>query len=202
MAEQPERVLRTDDIAGRIVHEYDGIEEADNQLPLWWLTLFFAAIVFGVAYWFAFHEYGLGQLPGQAYAVAKAEKQARAERQARALAAQAGGVGLEALGSDLSLVSAGEATFKVSCSPCHGMSAEGNIGPNLTDNAWIHGGAAEDMQQVINEGVAAKGMPAWGTTLGPVAVQQLVAYLVSIRDQNVPGKPPQGEPYVPDGASQ
>lgn len=190
-----ERVLRTDAIQGAIVHEYDGIEEADNQLPIWWLVVFFAAIGFGVAYWFAHHEYGMAQLPGEEYARAMAEKQAVEERRARALEAKLGGQGMEALAQDTGLVSAGSATFAASCVACHGQKAEGTIGPNLTDEFWIHGGSAEAIQQVIGQGVAAKGMPAWAGVLGPVAVSQVTAFVLSLRNTNAPGKAPQGERY-------
>ena len=188
-------VVRTDAIAGDIVHVYDGIEEADNQLPMWWLVLFFSAVVFAVAYWFTYHEYGLAPLPGEAYAVAKAAKLKEQEHQAAILARKADSGGLDSLAEDPALVAAGQGKFAGACAPCHGANAEGNIGPNLTDDAWLHGGSAEDIQAVIRDGVAAKGMPAWGATLGPVAVQELTAYLLSIRGTNVPGKEPQGEPY-------
>ena len=193
---EPKEVIRRDAIAGDVIHEYDGIEEADNQLPLWWLILFFGTIVFGVAYWFAFHEYGTGRLPLAAYAEAKTQHEHLAEREARALARKTAAQGLSSLAEDASTVAAGTAAFQVTCAACHGMKAEGNIGPNLTDDAWIHGGSAEDIQKIINEGVAAKGMPAWGPSLGAVTVQQLTAYVLSLRGSNVPGKAPQGEPYV------
>lgn len=190
-------VIRTDAIQGDILHEYDGIEEADNQLPIWWLTLFFGAIVFGVAYWFAFHEYGMGELPGEQYAEAKKAIEEREAKKARALAAKAGDKGVAALADDPATVQAGAGVFAGTCVACHGANAAGNIGPNLTDNFWIHGGTAEDIQKVISEGVAAKGMPAWGPTLGPLAVQQVTAYVLTLRGTNVAGKEPQGEPYEP-----
>ena len=31
-------------------HDYDGIKELDNNLPPWWVYLFYACIVFGVVY--------------------------------------------------------------------------------------------------------------------------------------------------------
>ena len=37
---------RTDEIQGEILHVYDDIEEADNNLPTWWLLTFYGAIAF------------------------------------------------------------------------------------------------------------------------------------------------------------
>ena len=71
-------------------------------------------------------------------------------------------------------------------------------GPNLTDSAWIHGGAPLQIHTTITNGVVEKGMLAWGPILGPTKVQQVAAYVLSIRDTNVDGgKEPQGA--VPAG---
>ena len=48
---------------GEILHVYDDIEEADNNLPTWWLLTFYGAVVFGLVYWFYFHEYAIGGAP-------------------------------------------------------------------------------------------------------------------------------------------
>lgn len=190
--------IRHDSIQGAIVHEYDGIEEADNQLPLWWLMLFFFAIVFGIGYWFSFHRYGLGDLPGAEYAVAKERLEFEAEERAKELASRTGG-GLESLASDPGSVSAGRGLFAIHCVACHGPKGQGQIGPNLTDGFWIHSGDAESVHQVIEKGVLEKGMPAWGPVVGPLGAQQLTAFVLSMRGTNVEGKEPQGEPWQPEG---
>ncbi len=127
---EPARAGRVDAIQGEIKHVYDGIEEADNALPRWWLSTYYGAIVFGVLYWFAYHQFEVAQLPGEAYA--------------EALQAQsAGGPATEdlllALAADPGAVGEGAAMYSEHCSVCHGAQGEGNIGPNLTDGYWLHG---------------------------------------------------------------
>ena len=70
----------------------------------------------------------------------------------------------------------------------------GNIGPNLTDAYWIHGSKPIDIFHTVIDGVPAKGMPTWGPQLGDDRIESVVAYVLSIRDTNVPaGKAPQGD---------
>jgi len=181
---------RVDDIQGEIIHVYDGIEEADNQLPLWWLITFYGSIAFAVAYWFHYQVFETGMTSMQAYQAAVA---ANAPPPGAAMSDDA----LVALSQDPSAVEAGHATFTASCVACHADQGQGNVGPNLTDGYWIHGGAPTDILHVITDGVGDKGMPAWGPILGPEAVQKVAAYVLSIRNTNVPGKEPQGDPYPP-----
>jgi cytochrome c oxidase cbb3-type subunit 3 len=78
------------------------------------------------------------------------------------------------------------------------MDGGGLIGPNLTDNAWIHGGQITDIYKTVMNGVLEKGMPAWGTMLKPEEVEQVVAYVASLQGSN-PANPkaPQGAPVTP-----
>jgi cytochrome c oxidase cbb3-type subunit 3 len=90
-------------------------------------------------------------------------------------------------------VSTGRRLFEQLCVVCHGNQGEGNVGPNLTDEYWIHGGGPLQIHGTVTNGVLEKGMAAWGSQLGPHRVQQVVAYVLTIKGTNVPGKPPQGE---------
>ncbi|UJR79457.1 c-type cytochrome [Sandaracinus amylolyticus] len=183
---------RTDPIQGEIVHEYDGILEADNRLPNWWLATFFGAIAFGALYWFAYESWHFAQSPREQYTAAMEA------------AAEAGGeVSDEMLGliaENDQRVSDGRNTFASNCAACHGQRGEGQIGPNLTDANWIHGGAPTSLYTTVRNGVPSAGMPAWGPVLGERTVQSVVAYLMSIRDTNVPGREPQGDVWVPGAA--
>lgn len=189
-------VRRHDEIQGDIIHEYDGIEEADNELPNWWLATFYGAIVFAAFYWFAYHEYDALPLPFAAYTDALAD-------QAAASGGEVSEEMLVALKNDPTALSEGQATFVTNCAACHLESGAGKIGPNLTDDHWIHGGSPTDMYSIVHDGVLEKGMPAWGPPLGAPAVQKVVAYLLTIRNTNVEGgKEPEGEPWPPGGGAE
>ena len=172
-------------------HEYDGIREYDNPLPRWWVWMWAGSAVFSIAYFFHYHISGNGQSVAAAY---EADMQEARANEAKASLAQP--VSEESLGklmSDAALMGDAKALFGLRCAPCHGDKAQGVIGPNLTDNAWIHGkGSLADIFGVINEGVLAKGMPAWGRQLSPFEVRKLAAYVGTTRGRAVPGKAPEG----------
>lgn len=191
-----EKTSRTDPIQGAIVHEYDGIEEADNQLPLWWVFCFVATIAFGLAYWVGFEVFKGRPSPYEEYVAARA---ALEEARAKELAASptVNVELLEQLAAEPGSVAEGRAVFVQQCVPCHGDRAEGKIGPNLTDASWLHGAGALAIHGTISDGVLAKGMPAWSAVLGPKATRAVTAYVLSVRNTNVPGKAPEGTAESP-----
>ncbi len=172
-------------------HEYDGIREYDNPLPRWWVWIWAGSAVFSFAYFFQYHISGNGQSIAAAYA---ADMQEARENEAKATLAHP--VSEESLGklmSDAALMTDAKALFALRCAVCHGDQAQGLIGPNLTDNAWLHGqGTLVDIFGVINEGVLAKGMPAWGKQLSPIEVRKLAALIGTKRGTAIPGKAPEG----------
>lgn len=193
------KAKRTDPIQGEILHEYDGIEEADNALPTWWLITFYGAIVFGLGYWFVYEEYEMLPSTPEAYASAMAD---------RAGAGEADEATLLVLATNPDTVAQGQETFAGTCAACHGDQGQGQIGPNLTDSAWLHGGSPMDIYRSIKDGISSDearltgsaGMPPWGPALGERPVQAVVAYLLSVRDTNVAGREAEGEPYDPNAA--
>jgi cytochrome c oxidase cbb3-type subunit 3 len=170
-------------------HVYDGIEEHDNVLPNWWLGILWTTIVFAFGYWFYFHvvEAAPGQL-GE-YQL-EASEAARKASDNKPLSDET----LLAMVKDDSATASGKQLFQQNCASCHGAEGQGLIGPNLTDNAWLHGGKPVDIHKTIAEGAVAKGMPAWERTLGQARVRALTAYVLTLKGRNLTGKPPQGEP--------
>jgi cytochrome c oxidase cbb3-type subunit 3 len=181
-------IKRKDAIAGDIIHVYDGIEEADNELPRWWLLLFFGAILFAGGYWLYYEKLRLGPTPRQELALLLAEQAKKA--------AVVSDTSLLAAAHDPAAVERGQRAFTANCVACHGQKGEGNIGPNLTDDRYLHGGAPLSVFGVVRDGVAAKGMPTWGPILGEAQVKDITAYVLTLRNTHAAGgKAPEGEPW-------
>lgn len=183
-------------------HEVDGIREYDNPMPRWWLYILYATILYAVIYALNIIP-GVGTGPGR---IANYETEMAAMRSAReAAAASAGPVTPEAIlavVADAGALSKGRERFKATCAPCHREDGGGSIGPNLTDEFWIHGGQPLQILTTVNEGVVAKGMPAWGQVLKPDEVTAVVAYVTTLRGTNpANAKAPQGDRAVSESAA-
>ena len=57
-------------------------------------------------------------------------------------------------------VQAGQKIFVSNCSACHGDTAKGGRGPDLTTGDWKHGGAEADLVRNIIKGIPGTQMPA------------------------------------------
>jgi cytochrome c oxidase cbb3-type subunit 3 len=175
---------------GRAPHEYDGIIEHDNPLPNWWLGIFFGTVIFGYGYWIYYHVTHSG--PDQWGELASDE--------AKLLRAGKGPVTDEVLlglSKDPKTLGEGQKVFEQFCVPCHGPSAEGKIGPNLTDEYWIYGNKPTDLYRTVSEGGApGKGMQPWLSQLGGERVRNVVAFVLSKKNTHVPGKEPEGKKYA------
>lgn len=171
-------------------HDYDGIQEYDNPMPKWWLYIFWGTIVWSVLYWFNVPGIGVGKgiIANYEASVAAAEAGRPAPPAGGADAAQ-----LVALSQDPAALASGKAVFAAYCAACHGPDGGGIIGPNLTDNAWLHGGTPEAIHRTIQDGVLEKGMPAWGQSLAPADVNAVTAYVLSLAGTSPASpKPPEG----------
>ncbi len=172
-------------------HDYDGIREYDNPMPRWWLWVFYASILFVPFYYFAPAPFGEG--PGK---VADYEAAMAAERAARPpenVVVALSDDEYRALSRDASVVAAAKPLFTTNCAVCHRADGGGLIGPNLTDEAWIHGGEPTTIHRTITEGVLEKGMPPWGRILKPADVDALTAYVLSLQGTRPP------TPKAPEG---
>ncbi|MGD9900112.1 MAG: cbb3-type cytochrome c oxidase N-terminal domain-containing protein [Calditrichaceae bacterium] len=275
-------------------HDYDGIRELDNDLPPWWLYMFYLTVIWGVGYFLYFHVFGIGDSsyaeyqkeldPGWAaetpaksgFTLLKSyhspyynpdgdltprtrleqilaeEKRRDEELKAEKLAALESGengksdvstmsfddlikaamvkadssaliklkeafpdlyASLDAKESvsadaeiagpaeaeiaaltDIKSLASGESVFSANCASCHGNKGQGGIGPNLTDDYWIHGAGMNNVVKIINVGVPAKGMISWERTLNQDQIMHVASYILTLHGTNPPNaKAPQGD---------
>ena len=177
-------------------HEYDGIQEYDNPLPMWWLGTFYGTIIFAALYYM---HYTVGGGPTQADYLKEemaATQSAQVQTQKQA-APETEEVFAKLLASQDAL-KVGKQVYADKCATCHGPQLQGLIGPNLTDDYWIHGkGTALDVAAVVRQGVLEKGMPPWQGQIKDDEIRAVVAYVLSQHGSNPPNaKPPQGEKIV------
>ena len=143
---------------------------------------------------------GTGQVNAKSpYRVNAAGMTVVREREAKAaLAEEVSGSSRGKVMADQASLAAGAAVFGARCASCHQERAQGLIGPNLTDDAWIHGkGTLVDIYGTVNAGVLDKGMPAWGRQLSPSELRTVVAFVGTLRGTHVPGKAAEGTPIAP-----
>lgn len=179
-------------------HNYDGIRELDNRLPPWWLYGFYITILFAGVYLWRFHVSHTGPSSQQElqYALAKAEEQKAAYLKKAAANVDENSVKLSTVAADLQ---AGQRIFQTTCAACHGKMGEGLVGPNLTDDYWLHGGTVKDIFKVIKYGVPEKGMKSWKDDYSPLQIAQLSSYIKSLKGTNPPnGKEKQGDMFIDD----
>jgi len=177
-------------------HNYDGIKELDNHLPPWWKWLFYGTIGWAAIYIIVFHFSASLPLSQEEYLneIALAEEQAR-QRKAAQPEESIDESKLEFM-NDPAIIEKGKNVFANNpCGSCHRNDAGGNtIGPNLTDEYWIHGGDVKSVFNTIKNGAVDKGMPAWGKAMGSQDLRNLTFYIMSLQGTNPPGaKAPQGD---------
>jgi cytochrome c oxidase cbb3-type subunit 3 len=171
-------------------HSYDGIHEFDNDLPPWWKYMFYATAVFAVVYLFNFHVFS-GPLQLAEY---EAEMQQAALLKPPSGGGNANGKTDFKVLTDAAQLEAGKATYLQNCAACHGQHAEGMVGPNLTDEYWLHGGEVNEIFKTVKFGVTSKGMVAWQGKLSDDQILEVSSFILGVQGSNpANAKAPQGE---------
>ena len=172
-------------------HNYDGIRELNNNLPPWWVYLFYASIVFGVVYLLRFHVFNdYDQKLEYEQEVAAAQLEIEAYKKTAKGLVDANTVELL---TDASDINAGKGIFESNCVACHMADGGGGIGPNLTDQNWILGGGIKNVFNTISEGGRdGKGMIAWKQNLKPLEMAQVASYVLSFQG-TTPANPKDAE---------
>jgi cytochrome c oxidase cbb3-type subunit 3 len=175
-------------------HEFDGIKELDNPLPPWLKYLFYVTIVISFSYLvllFVFKDDDIIQ--GKEYRKEMMAARAKTEVAVKEEAAKEAAAPM----SQEQILAEGKVIFDKTCLICHGKFGEGLVGPNFTDEYWIHGGKPEDLKKTILEGVIEKGMISYRSQLNNKQIDHVIAYILSLQGTNPPNqKAPQGEKFV------
>lgn len=181
-------------------HDYDGIKELDNNLPPWWKYGFYLTIVVAFVYMYNYHVSGNGDLQIAEYDKEMAKAKAEIDEFMKNSANMVDESTVKKL-TDAKDLAGGKDAFIASCAACHGRLGEGGVGPNLTDDYWIHGGSVQDVFKSIKYGWAEKGMKSWKEDLSPMQISQVTSFILSLKGTNPPnGKAPQGDLYT-EGAA-
>jgi cytochrome c oxidase cbb3-type subunit 3 len=175
-------------------HNYDGIQEYDNPMPGWWVYIFYATIVFAALYFLNVPGVGTGKGRIANYEREVAQWKARQDEiAAKTPQFEVSDAALMALTRDPKALEAGKAVFSTTCAACHRADGGGMIGPNLTDDFWIHGGLPTQIFATVTKGVPDKGMPTWSNAMNSEKIAAVVAYVLTLHGTH-PANPkePQG----------
>ncbi len=164
-------------------HEYDGIQELDNNMPPWWLYGFYFTIVLSVVYLLYYEVTGWGPSQEEEYEM---ELAAAAERYGVDPDAPVFDFAEAELMMDTASLERGRELFTGAanqCATCHGQQGQGLVGPDLTNEYWKHGCDFQSVITSIREGFPSRGMPPYGTTraIEGEDVVKLASYIISIR---------------------
>lgn len=176
-------------------HDYDGIKELDNSLPPWWKYGFYITIGIAFIYLLNFHVLGIGLNPTQEYnaemeharikkEIYEANNKDRIDENNVPMA-------------DADGIKAGQRLFEANCVACHLKDGGGNVGPNLTDDYWLHKGSLNDIYATIKLGYPDKGMQSWSSQFTPKEISFLTGYIKTLKGTKPAApKAQQGEFYV------
>ena len=167
-------------------HEFDGITELDNPTPAWFNSLFAVSIVFALGYFLTFEVFGWGPDQVQEY---HTEMQVAKQERDSYLAKSANNIDENTVkeSTEEPVLAAGMSLYNANCVACHGDKGQGLVGPNLTDEFWLHGGDVSSIFKTIKYGVPEKGMISWEKTLTPKQISDVPNYILSLKGTNPAG---------------
>lgn len=169
-------------------HSYDGIQELDNDLPPWWKWLFYLTIVFAIVYMIRLWVFDADDL--------RQDREFEKEMAEASNASPEKTVEFEmALLTDNASLAAGKETYDKICSVCHLPDGGGLVGPNFTDDYWIHGNTVDEMFEIVSNGILEKGMIAYKDQMSNKARLEVISYIALELYGTTPASPkaPEGE---------
>lgn len=170
-------------------HDYDGIHELDNPPPRWIMAIFYITIGFSIIYGAYYFWLDVGDHQDAEYA-RKSTKHDQLYQIANLSSDEL------VMLTDAADIEDGKTVYnEMNCFACHGMNGEGNaIGPNLTDDFWIHECDFQGVFNIIKNGEPAKGMTAFKGQISDEKIQKVASYVITLKGSNpANAKEPQGE---------
>ena len=182
-------------------HDYDGIRELDNNLPPWWKYGFYLTIIVAIVYLVNYHVIGTGDLQNVEYDKEMAQAKLEVDEFMKTSANNVDENTVKLL-TEASDITTGKDLYIANCVACHGKGGEGSVGPNLTDDYWLHGGSIQDLFKTLKYGWVEKGMKAWKEDLSTMQMAQIASFIKTLKGTNPPNpKAPQGDLYTEAGAA-
>lgn len=189
-------------------HDYDGIKELDNEVPVWWRWGFAISLIFGIVYMYNYH---IAETKPLQQAELAMDMEQAAIQQAAYLEKSANNVDENTVKmmSAEDIAKGKELYIKPgACATCHAENGSAivngapGIGPNLTDDYWLHKGDIKAIFYSIKYGWPEKGMKSWKDDYSPIQIAQIASYVKSLQGTNPqPAKEKQGELFVEAGAA-
>lgn len=169
-------------------HDYDGIRELDNDLPPWWKWLFYLTIAFSVIYMVRLFVFNSDDLIQDREYITEMEGFQKSQPEKTPDAS----FEIVLLEDNASLAN-GQAIWDKICLACHLKDGGGLVGPNMTDNFWIHGNTVEDLFKITTEGVLAKGMLPYKDQLSNQERLEVVSFILVNLQGTTPASPKAAE---------
>ena len=188
-------------------HAWDGdLQEYNNPLPTWWLWAFYASVIFAVVYWVFYPAWPVGRDYTKGLSTVTFERDGEpvtmhwntraalvAEMQSgeqslkqQAYLQQVADSSYAEIAQDPEMMaftrSMGKVIFADNCAACHGVGGNpAQLGqyPNLADDAWLWGGAPEQIEATIAHGRLGF-MPAYAQTLDDGQLDDVASYVLSL----------------------
>ena len=156
-------------------------------------------MLFAFVYLLNFHVFGNGKNPTEEYA--EELRKAKIEKEAYEATNKDKIDESKVPMADAAGIKKGEVNYLANCVACHGAKGEGGVGPNLTDDYWIHKGSLNDIYSTIKKGYPDKGMQSWASKFNPKEMSEMASFVKSLKGTNPPnGKAAQGDIYSESGA--
>jgi cytochrome c oxidase cbb3-type subunit 3 len=157
---------------------------------------FYLSIVVAGIYMYRYHISHSAPLPVEELQIAMAKADIEKQEYLKKSANLVDETNVRFLG-DAEAVASGKKIFDLNCGACHGSKGEGTVGPNLTDEYWLHGGSISDVFKSIKYGWPEKGMKSWKDDFSPAQMAQLTSFIKTLKGTNPPNaKARQGELFV------